>query len=79
MRYRPASRVPGRKRPSSNDDEVLMTERLAGGLGDDEIASVRVAMASATSEAPHCGQKRLLSGISSPQARHASIGLTLTQ
>lgn len=56
-----------------------MTERLAGGLGDDEIASVRVAMASATSEAPHCGQKRLLSGISSPQARHASIGLTLTQ
>ena len=33
-------------------------------------AAVRVTIVSATSGAPHCGQKRLFSGMPSPQNRH---------
>src|SRR5579859_2325074 len=72
-RYRPTSSVPGRKRPSSSElDELGVL--LEGGVDAGALtAVVRVTIVSAASDAPHRGQKRLFSGMLSPQDRHASI------
>ena len=70
MRYRPASRAPGRNRPSLAERlELLLDEP-----GEESLtATVRVGVASASAGRPQCAQKRPSPARSDPQVAHFPI------
>jgi hypothetical protein len=82
MRYRPASKRPGRNRPSVNkppEELETLTEpeaALADALGFESTNSMVASSSPDTIAAPQDKQKRPLSGTCEPHDTHVAINLS---